>query len=71
MLARKRAANCVSPANSSTQASCAQLLVEQNLALAMRAAGRFYILRAGEIVKSGDIGELKQNHRQLAHTYYL
>jgi branched-chain amino acid transport system ATP-binding protein len=53
------------------QRGTTMLLVEQNLALAMRVAGRFYILRAGEIVKSGDIGELKENHRQLAHTYYL
>lgn len=47
------------------------LLVEQNLALAMRVASRFYILRAGEIVKAGDIGELKEHHRQLAQAYYL
>lgn len=53
------------------QRGTTMLLVEQNLALAMRVAGRFYILRAGEIVKAGDIGELKEHHRQLAQTYYL
>lgn len=53
------------------QRGTTMLLVEQNLALAMRVAGRFYILRAGEIVKAGDIGELRENHRQLAQAYYL
>lgn len=53
------------------QRGTTMLLVEQNLALAMRVAVRFYILRAGEIVKMGSIGELKENHRELAHVYYL
>jgi len=47
------------------------LLVEQNLALAAAVADRFYILRDGETVDSGDAAALRQDRRHFARTYYL
>jgi len=47
------------------------LLVEQNLALAAAVADRFYILRDGEIVASGDGAALRGDRREFARTYYL
>lgn len=47
------------------------LLVEQNLALAAVVADRFYILRDGETVDSGDAAALRQDRRHFARTYYL
>jgi branched-chain amino acid transport system ATP-binding protein len=47
------------------------LLVEQNLALAAAVADRFYILRDGETVASGDAAALRQDRRHFARTYYL
>ena len=47
------------------------LLVEQNLALAAAVADRFYILRNGETVDSGDAAALRQDRRHFARTYYL
>lgn len=47
------------------------LLVEQNLALAAAVADRFYILRDGETVDSGDAEALRQDRRHFARTYYL
>ena len=47
------------------------LLVEQNLALAAAVADRFYILRDGETVDSGDSAALRQDRRLFARTYYL
>jgi branched-chain amino acid transport system ATP-binding protein len=47
------------------------LLVEQNLALAASVADRFYILRDGETVASGDGAALRQDRREFARTYYL
>ena len=47
------------------------LLVEQNLALAAAVADRFYILRDGETVDSGDAAALRQDRQHFARTYYL
>ncbi len=47
------------------------LLVEQNIALAMSVADRFYIMRAGEIAESGRTAELAASYKALAQTYYL
>ena len=47
------------------------LLVEQNLALAASVADRFYILRDGETVASGDAEALRQDREMFARTYYL
>jgi branched-chain amino acid transport system ATP-binding protein len=53
------------------QRGSTMLLVEQNLALAAAVADRFYILRDGETVDSGDGAMLRQDRRQFARTYYL
>ena len=47
------------------------LLVEQNLVLAAAVADRFYILRDGETVASGDGDALRQDRQSFARTYYL
>jgi branched-chain amino acid transport system ATP-binding protein len=47
------------------------LLVEQNLALAAAVADRFYILRDGETVTSGDAAALREDRQVFARTYYL
>jgi branched-chain amino acid transport system ATP-binding protein len=47
------------------------LLVEQNLSLAAAVADRFYILRDGETVASGDGAALREDRRHFARTYYL
>ncbi len=47
------------------------LLVEQNLALAAAVADRFYILRDGKTVDSGDAAMLREDRQLFARTYYL
>lgn len=47
------------------------LLVEQNIAMAARVSDRFYVLRDGHILARGDGDELRGNHREFAHKYYL
>lgn len=47
------------------------LLVEQNIALALSVADRFYIMRAGSIVHSGLASELGDDVSELARRYYL
>ena len=47
------------------------LIVEQNIALALGVADRFYILRDGEIVRTGVPAELGTNYADLARSYYL
>jgi branched-chain amino acid transport system ATP-binding protein len=47
------------------------LLVEQNIAMALGVADRFYILREGHIVSSGKVAELDRDPAELARTYYL
>ena len=47
------------------------LIVEQNIALALRVADRFYILRDGEVVRSGVPAELGANYAEVARSYYL
>jgi branched-chain amino acid transport system ATP-binding protein len=52
-------------------AGSTMLLVEQNIALALSVADRFYILREGAIVNSGLVAELDRDPSELARTYYL
>ena len=47
------------------------LIVEQNIALALGVADRFYILRAGEVVREGVPAELGTNYADVARSYYL
>jgi branched-chain amino acid transport system ATP-binding protein len=47
------------------------LLVEQNMRLAAQVVNRFYILRAGVLVAQGPVGELKEDHEELAREFYL
>lgn len=48
------------------------LLVEQNMALALGAADRCYVLRDGKIVRSADVKEFSGvDHRELAKAFYL
>ena len=47
------------------------LLVEQNMALALSVASRFYILRDGRVVHQGASAELGSNFADLAQRYYL
>jgi branched-chain amino acid transport system ATP-binding protein len=47
------------------------LIVEQNIALAASVADRFYVLRAGTLMKSGPASELEQDAIRLAREYYL
>ena len=47
------------------------LIVEQNIALALGVADRFYILRGGEVVRSGVPAELGTNYADVARSYYL
>jgi len=57
--------------NALKQQGRTMLLVEQNLALAAAVADRFYILRDGETVDSGDAAALRQDRQHFARTYYL
>jgi branched-chain amino acid transport system ATP-binding protein len=57
--------------NALKQAGSTMLLVEQNMALALGVADRFYILRAGTIVHQGGASELGSNYAALATEYYL
>jgi branched-chain amino acid transport system ATP-binding protein len=57
--------------NALKQQGRTMLLVEQNLTLAAAVADRFYILRDGETVASGDGDALRQDRRSFARTYYL
>jgi branched-chain amino acid transport system ATP-binding protein len=57
--------------NALKQQGRTMLLVEQNLALAAAVADRFYILRDGETVDSGDAAALRQDRQRFARTYYL
>lgn len=52
-------------------AGSTMLLVEQNMALALGAADRFYILRDGEIAHQGKSAELDSDFTDLAQRYYL
>ena len=47
------------------------LIVEQNVALALEVADRFYILRGGEVVRTGAPAELGTNYSDVARSYYL
>lgn len=47
------------------------LIVEQNIALALGVANRFYIMRDGEIVRTGVPAELGTDYADLARSYYL
>ena len=47
------------------------LIVEQNIALALGVADRFYIMRDGEIVRTGVPADLGTNYADLARSYYL
>lgn len=57
--------------NALKQQGRTMLLVEQNLSLAAAVADRFYILRDGETVASGDGDALRQDRRGFARAYYL
>ena len=57
--------------NALKQAGSTMLLVEQNMALALGVADRFYILRNGSIVHRGGAAELGSNYAALATEYYL
>jgi branched-chain amino acid transport system ATP-binding protein len=39
--------------------------------LAAQVVNRFYILRAGVLVAQGPVGELKDDHEELAREFYL
>jgi branched-chain amino acid transport system ATP-binding protein len=52
-------------------AGSTMLLVEQNIALALSVADRFYILREGAIVNAGLVAGLDRDPSELARTYYL
>jgi branched-chain amino acid transport system ATP-binding protein len=47
------------------------LIVEQNIALALKVADRFYILRDGEVVRTGVPAELGTDYSDIARSYYL
>ena len=47
------------------------LIVEQNVALALGVADRFYIMRGGEVVRTGVPTELGTNYAEVARSYYL
>ncbi|MYZ46256.1 ABC transporter ATP-binding protein [Propylenella binzhouense] len=47
------------------------LIVEQNIAMALGAADRFYVIRSGTIARSGDVSELGDDHKALAREFYL
>ncbi len=46
-------------------------IVEQNIALALAVADRFYILRDGAMVRQGIPSELGSDYAQVARSYYL
>ena len=47
------------------------LIVEQNIALALGVADRFYIMRDGEVVREGVPAELGTNYADVARSYYF
>ena len=47
------------------------LIVEQNIALALKVADRFYILRDGQVVRTGVPAELGTDYSDIARNYYL
>jgi branched-chain amino acid transport system ATP-binding protein len=47
------------------------LIVEQNIALALGVADRFYILRGGEVVHAGVPADLGTDYSDVARSYYL
>jgi branched-chain amino acid transport system ATP-binding protein len=47
------------------------LIVEQNIALALNVADRFYIVRDGHVVRSGVPADLGSNYLDIAKSYYL
>jgi branched-chain amino acid transport system ATP-binding protein len=47
------------------------LIVEQNIALALGVADRFYMLRDGAVVRTGAPAELGSDYSALARSYYL
>jgi branched-chain amino acid transport system ATP-binding protein len=47
------------------------LIVEQNIALALGVADRFYIMRDGELVREGVPADLGTNYAEVARSYYL
>ena len=47
------------------------LIVEQNIALALSVADRYYMLRDGELVRSGRPEELGSDYAEVARSYYL
>ncbi|MEJ1978717.1 MAG: ABC transporter ATP-binding protein [Acetobacteraceae bacterium] len=52
-------------------AGSTMLIVEQNIALAASVADRFYVLRAGLLLKRGEAAELAEDAARLAQEYYL
>lgn len=46
-------------------------IVEQNIALALSVADRYYMLRGGELVRSGVPAELGTDYTDVARSYYL
>jgi len=53
------------------ESGATMLLVEQNMAMALSVADRFYILRDGCVVHQGASGELGSDLADLARRYYL
>lgn len=47
------------------------LVVEQNIAMALKVADRVYVIRAGRMVHSGPAAELATDHKELARKYFL
>jgi len=47
------------------------LIVEQNVALALGVADRYYILRGGEMVREGVPADLGSDYAEVARSYYL
>lgn len=46
-------------------------LVEQNIAMAIGVADRFYIIRDGAMMHSGTVDELSKDHKALAREFFL
>lgn len=53
------------------EAGSTMLIVEQNIALALGVADRFYMLRDGAVVRSGVPAELGNDYGAIARSYYL